>query len=52
LKVAATTIQRSAGAVWKGEKVKVVEVTGDGLIVRTASGTLLGLVKDHEVEPM
>jgi hypothetical protein len=46
--VSATTIQRSNGAAWKGDRGKVIDKTGDGCKVRFGN-LILDNVKDHEI---
>jgi ribosomal protein L21E len=49
VQVAATTIQRSNGAAWRGDTGTVIAVTGDGYRIRFASGFIAENVKDHEI---
>ncbi|OLB82029.1 MAG: hypothetical protein AUI14_01380 [Actinobacteria bacterium 13_2_20CM_2_71_6] len=48
--VATTTIQRTSGAAWRGERGVIVEETGDGYKVRFPSGFVADRVKDHEIQ--
>ena len=47
--VAATTIQRSNGAAWRGEMGIIVAESGDGYTVRFDSGFVADRVTDQDV---
>ncbi|HEV7898490.1 MAG TPA: hypothetical protein VGP31_11665 [Planosporangium sp.] len=47
--VAVTSIQRSTGAAWRGDKGEIVAETGDGYRVRFKGGFVADTVKDHEI---
>ncbi len=51
IKVAATAIHRSSGSAYRGSKGKIVDVTGDGYVIRFDDGGWHAeTVKDHEIE--
>lgn len=47
--VSVTTIQRTTGAAWRGERGKVIGKTGDGCKVRFGGDLILDNVKDNEI---
>jgi hypothetical protein len=49
VQVAATSIQRSSGAAWRGESGVVVAENGDGYTVRFDSGFVADRVTDRDV---
>ena len=49
VQVAVTTIQRSNGAAWRGDRGTVIAVTGDGYRIRFDSGFIAENVKDNEI---
>jgi hypothetical protein len=52
IKVDTRTIQRSTGAAWKGEKGKILAVSGDGYRIKFGSGFIADNVKDNEIEEL
>ncbi len=50
IKVEATTIQRSNGAVWRGDEGEILGETGDGYKIRFKSGFVAETVKEHEIK--
>lgn len=46
--VSVTTIQRTNGAAWQGDRGKVIGVTGDGFKVKFGK-TVLDNVKENEI---
>ncbi len=46
---ATTTIHRSSGSAWPGDKGKIIKVEGDGVVVQWDNGARTDVVKDHEI---
>jgi hypothetical protein len=49
VRVVGSSIQRTSGAAWPGDKGKIIAVTGDGYRIRFESGFIAENVKDNEV---
>jgi hypothetical protein len=50
IKVETTSIQRSNGAVWKGDGGEILAETGDRYRVRFTNGFMADTIKDHRIK--